>query len=299
MRKEILKTLVYFNLFDYPLTSLELWKFLQSKESCTLAELLTALEDPELQKQIEQKNGFIFLRGREPIVELRRERYSIAERKYRKVLWAVRFLRLIPMIRFVAVANTLALSYSRDNSDIDLFIVTRPGSIWLSRLLAVTPFALLGLRPKFGSERDTFCFSFFATETALDLSSIALSEDTYLLYWAATLVPVYDPDGLMEALWDENPWILRTLPNVYAMYSSTRRFIKSNAGKIKTFKESSGFLETLARSFQILRLPEPIRTIMNLDSRVIVTDEILKFHENDRRDEIQKRYIEHCELLNI
>ena len=46
------------------------------------------------------------------------------------------------------------------------------------------------------------------------------------------------------------------------------------------------------------RLPLQLRKMANLDSRVVVTDEVLKFHDNDRRlqfrdafESLLKRYL--------
>lgn len=299
MIKSIIKTVAYFDIFDFPLTALELWKFLKTDKPCALRDVVTALDAPELKSKIGKKNGFIFLAGRGEIVRLRLDRYLIAERKFKKALIAAKFLKFIPGIRMAAVSNTLAMSHARDESDIDFFIVTRPGSLWKSRLLAVAPFAILGLRPKPSKSRDGFCFSFFVSETALDMSNLKIKpEDPHLLYWLASFAPIYDPDGLIEALWDANPWIKESLPNCWPVRLSQKREIKAKAGRFfDSISPHLSFREALARAVQMLILPQNLSSVMNLDDRVIVTDEILKFHENDRRADVCRRYDEKCQML--
>ncbi|MBI4281158.1 hypothetical protein HY628_03095 [Candidatus Uhrbacteria bacterium] len=299
MRQAILKALAYFDLFDYPLTLIELWKYLPGLTPCSLEEARQEVLKSRETGAIEELNGFFFLPGRGEIVRVRQQRYLIAERKYRRALRVARWLRRIPGIRLIAVANTLAWSHAAEASDIDFFIITRPGSLWTSRLLGVLPF--FWARPRPGRERDTFCFSFWATETALDLQKIACQpSDPYLAYWLASLVPVYDPDGLAEALWEANPWMSQYLPNARPVISSFRRRVTASSRRSPTAVVAPRRLrEAAARAAQLLWLPAGLRRLMNVDQRVVVTDELLKFHENDRRQEIFERYQKRCGELGI
>lgn len=55
-----------------------------------------------------------------------------------------------------------------------------------------------------------------------------------------------------------------------------------------------GFCERLAKEIQLRRLPARILDMMNKDSRVVVTDSVLKFHDNDRRAEYRDRWNALC-----
>lgn len=300
MREAILRTLAYFDIFDYPLTSFEVWKLLRSRISYSYGDVVAALRDPALTPTIEHANGFWFLCGRGEIVRTRLARYTTAERKYERVRRALAFLRFLPSIRMIAVCNTLAWSHAREDADIDLFVVTTPGALWCTRLLAVLPFALAGLRPRTHHGRDLFCFSFFASERALDLASIRLKpDDPYLLYWVSSLVPVYDPDGLIEAVWETNSWVGEELPHARPSSPGTRRRVRGRALTVEHTKAGSGPGEALARALQLLRFPVELRMIMNTDERVIVTDDLLKFHENDRRKEFRGQYETRCRSLGV
>ena len=50
------------------------------------------------------------------------------------------------------------------------------------------------------------------------------------------------------------------------------------------------FLETLARRIQERRLPKQIAELANKDSRVVLNEFMLKFHENDRREEFRRQF---------
>lgn len=301
MEQAILKALVYFDLFEYPLTAVELWKYVPVARRSSLAEVIAGLAALAARGRVEHHGGFWTLRDRAAIINTRLSRYSASERKYARAKQAVRFLKQIPSIRMIAVANTLAWNHAREGSDIDLFIVTLPGAVWKSRLLGVTPFALLGLRPRAGAERDKFCFSFFAAESALDLAPFAITpDDPYLLYWAATLMPLYDPDGLIEGFWEANPWIGERLPNAWPAHPCARRRSAAPLASTRDFTSSASRIgEQCARAVQLLRLPPTLRGMMNIDGRVVITDEVLKFHVNDRREEIVTRYRARCREIGV
>lgn len=301
MEQAIQKALVYFDLFEYPLTAVELWKYAPTACRCALADIMAGLTELEARGRVEHHGGFWTLPDRAAIIITRLSRYTASERKYARAKRAVQFLKRIPSIRMVAVANTLAWNHAREGSDIDLFIVTCPGAVWKSRLLGVTPFALLGLRPRAGAERDTFCFSFFAAESALDLAPFMITpDDPYLLYWAATLASLYDPDGLLEALWEANPWIRERLPNAWQTRGAPRRRVEASSRDTRDFTPSIARVgEQCARAVQLLRLPPTLRSMMNVDGRVVITDEVLKFHVNDRREEIAERFRARCREVGV
>lgn len=218
----------------------------------------------------------------------------------------MRYVRLVPGVVAVAAGNTLAWWNTRPDSDIDLLVVARPGTVWLARLLVVAPFALLGKRPG-ASAVDPFCFSFFATTDALDFSSLRLDGgDPYLAYWTRSLVPVLDRGGAFDRIRAENEWTREVLPNVdFARrpsltpprptgLSSGRAPYEEGErnGERRSFVATT--LERVARAIQLRRFPPKIRALMNVDSRVVVNDRVLKFHENDRREEYRDRLNELC-----
>ena len=161
MTQAILKTLAYFDIFDYPLTLVEIWKWLyvENNRSASLSEVRQSLA--QLAGRVETKNGFWFLPGRSGIIQTRLERYSIAEEKFKKLLKVVKVLRRIPFIKMIAVCNRLAYSNTDEKGDIDLFIITEKNRLWLTRLLAVGWLKLNKQRPMPGNKKDAIDTNFF------------------------------------------------------------------------------------------------------------------------------------------
>lgn len=258
VERAILKTVVWFSLFEAPVTVFEIWKWmLEPDRAYSLEGVYAALEGEGLRGKLAGRDGFwtVAALDRRVTAEERRARFLDAARKYAKLRRAARYFALIPTVESVSAANTLAWWNTRPDSDIDLYVTVRPGAVWTTRLLMVTPFALLGKRPG-AAETDPFCFSFFAASDAPPVSAFALpGGDPYLDLWVRSLVPV---------------------------------FARRGAG-IPPMTRLVAAFEPLAKRLQMYRLPVRIKRVMNADTCVVVTDQVLKFHDNDRREEYRDR----------
>ncbi len=301
--RSILATLSYFDCFSYPLTPYETWKWLYhdaEEEPPELAEVFRLLrESGYLRERTDHAEGFYYLKGRFAIVLERKERYLLAERKYQQVLRAVRVLRFLPFLRAVAVCNSLAYSNTRDEGDLDVFVVTEPGRVWTARMFATGLASVLGWRPTADHGRDTLCLSFFLADSALRLAPFRLGEDDpYLRYWIDQLTPVYGDPVIFEELRAANAWHRDHLPNASGNHPTRRRYVVDTG--VSRFVRS-GFegvhsgalgdaLERRYRRFQERVLPEKLRRLANQDTRVVMNDAVLKFHENDRREEFRQKF---------
>jgi len=294
LQRSILAALAYFDVFDFPLTLVEISRFLprtspEDDAAPALADIRRALLDCP----VGERDGYYFLSGRDATVDRRREKYLLAAGKYRKARRLTAFLRLLPSVRLVAVCNSLAISNAERDSDIDFFVVTKPGTVWFTRLLTTGVVSLLGLRPDERTQRDRYCLSFFVTENSLNLSGLALpTGDTYLLYWLATLRPLYDAGGVMEKLAMANAWVGKSLP-AHAISE------KDRPAAVELDKKPLGILEGFAKRLQGRLFPKAIADLANRDSRVVVSDDMLKFHVNDRRAEIENAFRGRLRTLGI
>lgn len=301
----IVKTIVFFDIFDYPMTSFEIWKYLlfeKDPKEIRLGDIMSILESDPFDGLIEEKNGFYFLKGRVEILDERRKRYNFTDRKMKRALFAAKLFSFMPWIKMMAVANMIGSQNLRDSGDIDFFIITRKGRIWLTRLLCNTITSVLGLRPEEDNIKDKICLSFFATEDALDLRKLATLKfpdfDIYLLYWIAGLVPIYDKNENAESAYsrfiEANGWVKNYLPNWFAQIPSSRRVVRSGSW-IKAaggLLEILGRFENLARRFQHKRFPAAIRSKMNMGGGVIVNDRMLKFHISGNREDFYYKWKE-------
>jgi hypothetical protein len=229
------------------------------------------------------------------IVSKIEERDRFQARKYRRARLVARWLSLFSGIRFVALANTTAWGYARDQSDIDFFIIVRKGCIWQARLWGVLPFKLLGWLPGPREKADAVCLSYFIADDGLDISSHQVApRDPYFQYWFIALLPILD-DGVGELFWKANMSIVSAF--VFAKPWMVPEDLRVYPFRFRLF--SFRWLEFLAEKIQRAWFPPSIRNLINKDTRVLVDEHVLKFHTDDAREEYRKIFEAICKQRGV
>lgn len=207
IENSVVKTLAYFDIFDYPLTKEELFRFLYTDYAdfnrlhreqiwTDYTDFIDQLEKLQQLQHFQHKDGFYFLIGREEIVGVRQNKIKLIERKMKIAYKGIKKLRWIPFLRAVFVCNTVASGSADENSDIDLFIITNTKRLWLVRFFATITLKLFGLRTSGKRTKDKICLSFYVAEDSLNLESITIVQsDIYMMYWISQLMPMYDPEN--------------------------------------------------------------------------------------------------------
>ncbi len=198
----ILRTLLYSDLFDYPLTFAETAHYLIER-SATVDEVSACLaRSCWLADRVIQLNGYLALRGREALIARRLDRAATSDRLWQRARRFVRVLRVLPFVRMLAITGALAMKNSGAQDDIDVLIVTTPDRVWLTRALAI---ALVYVGKLCG---DTLCPNYVISERALVLERHTL----FMAHEFAQMVPVYNVT-IYDHMCAANPWIQRMLPN--------------------------------------------------------------------------------------
>ncbi|MDX9778702.1 MAG: hypothetical protein RBT30_00420 [Patescibacteria group bacterium] len=292
----VLKTLIFFNLFSYPLTSYELWRYLDV--AIDFVELKPVLLNLLSTGKIVEKQGFYFLPGQEKLLSIRQQRYHFANRKLKIAKRVTRLFRLLPSVKFVALSNLIGRHNLRDGSDIDLFIVTKKNRIWLTRLFCAGFMKILGQRPKPGNKKDKICLSFYVDENHLDLSSLTNGDrDYYFNFWLAGLHPLYDAGIYHHQLMQANAWLKKYLPNGDFLlnnqsYRESPRSWRAKVYSLSIIRRLVDLFEYWAEAWQLKIMPQALKEKINLDSRVIIRAGVLKLYLVDRRQEFSDRYTE-------
>jgi hypothetical protein len=269
LREAIIRVIAFFDLFDYPLTALEISAHLGG--TYLLSEIQAGLDTGDVW---EQEEGFYFLPGRREIITTRQSRYNYSARKMKIARRFARAFRLLPGVRAVALANSIGFYNMRDGSDIDFFIITAPGRIWLSRLYCTGLAKLLNSRPTAANKKDKICLSFYISSDCRDLKSLRLpGPDPYFDYWLSGLVLLYNKE------------------NTYQHFLAGNGLNEARAGaEAPVIVRSLGLLERIAKIIQLKIMPSSLRAAMNNSDGVVVNDQVLKFYQSDRRREILEKY---------
>ena len=312
----VLAALAYFDALDHPLTPLELAWYAwcwpgEGSQDWAMSSVLATIES--LGDRVECEEGFYVLKGRKSLIRQRKDRFLIADRKYRIAQRVTRLLALVPFVRMVAVCNDLALSAAPDDSDIDLFVVVESQYLWVARLwvCVLTFFQLLGPRPTPHNRRDAICLSFLAADNALDVSVLALPPlqdvpDVYLIYWIATLMPIYDAGGVYGSFFSANAWVASYVPHrpVHGAYLERTVYLGRLATLIKELIERATRIcgqwpERVSRSIQLQIMPSTLKQAARSGTQVILSERYLKFHLNDRRELYRARWMERMRGLGL
>lgn len=308
LKKSILQTLAYFDIFSHPLTLGEisnwLWNYGQNLSIASLADGLTELKNNNL---INEKFGYYFLGNKEEIIEIRRSRQLLVEEKMKIAVRASKILSFTPFLQAVFVCNTVSAFTPDEDSDIDVFVVVKSGRIWIARFLATFFLTIFGLRRTKKKIKNKICLSFYTTDDNLDFSGIKISEpDIYMCFWLTQLIPIFDKNNISQKIIEKNNWIKKYLPRAESFKTVSRwRIVPNFFSKLvvqvleKTWASGYGdLIEKQAKIIQKNKMKMNSESEQNLqNNHVIINDSMLKFHEKDRREEYQNEWGEKCRTL--
>lgn len=299
LREAILKTVVFFDLFNYPLTRWEIWQNLPIK--IDLSDLEIALDNFLQQENIlEVWDGFYFLAGRNELIKIRRERYNYANSKIKIARRASWFFRLLPSVKMVAVSNLIGHHNLRDESDVDILIISSPRRVWLSRLYCTGLMKLANQRPRQGNKRNKICLSFYASVDGLNMENLRLDvHDPYFDHWFLGLYPVYDQENILSYLHFKNVWLKEVFPNSLLLKDSfPDNYFKRSFGEWLFFGLGD-VLDFISKKIQMLIMPKRMKELALKEAGVLLSDTILRFYLNDRREEFYKKYHDRLIKLDI
>jgi len=302
LKDSILKTIAYFDLFDFPLTAEEIKEYLYNyNKPIHIKEIKGTLEQMKEDEIIEEIKEHFVLKERVSIVEVRKARKFIAEKLWNRTKLYGQYMRTVPFVRMVAVCNNLSYDNPNEQSDIDLFIVIKPGRMWLARLIISLILQFYGVRRHGNKIAGRFCLSFFVTTNKLNMEYLQIKPlDPYLAYWTKLLSPIYGEEIYEEFKKENETWIKEKYGLKFSDDSKKHMYVESDS-KLKKFFEwlFGGLIGNLIE--RLLKKSFKKRTLHKMkklghEASVIVSDDMLKFHNHDKRGEYLEKWKNICEL---
>lgn len=249
-----INSLIYHDLFDYPLSFAELVKW----------KAAPSVKVVQKDAQILYKNGLFFFEGREGIVYKRALRARDSKRKLIVAKSAARFIGFLPAIRMIAVTGSLAMSNTAPESDIDLMLVVKKGKLWTTRALTYLILKMTGFpvrKPGDKQQEDKLCLNIWMDESDMVWKS---GRNVYSAHEIGQILPLVNRENTYEKLLSANKWILKYWPN------SVKIFRYKKNGEVG----GSGILEKVLYWLQVLHMKRKI-------TREVVTPTRALFHPQD------------------
>jgi len=201
--RAILRTVLYASLFQAPVTVAELHRALMDV-GVDRVEIRSRLRRCFLRSRLEFTGEYVYPRGREAWLDLRRERM----RRTGELLDAHRpLLRAVagfPFVRLLALSGGCAHDNATD-SDVDVFLVVRRGRVWAVCL------ALMLLSKALGRRR-TLCVNYLVDEDGLALPE----RDLFTAAEIVGLRPLAGGAAYVHFV-EANAWVAERFPNFFWM----------------------------------------------------------------------------------
>ena len=217
-----------------------------------------------------------------------KEDFSEIEEKYlEKANKYIKFIKWLPGLKMIWIGNSLAMKSATKDSDIDLYIVTDKNAMWFVRIMVTFIFQVLWVRKDETHHAWRFCLSFFSTIDGMDFSSFKIDDDVYLYFWIVYFKPIADYSKTYEKFLEKN--------NSWANFDDYKKIIEENKKFIK-YKRKAWF-NNFFLTWLFDKLFKKIflkRTLNHFEKiwkpyGVIISDDLLKFHNWDVRKEISEK----------
>lgn len=211
------------------------------------------------------------------IHKLRRERRKITDAKLSR---ASKFLRLasrIPSIELIGLSGSCSMDNAQRNDDVDIFIITRSGRMWTSRMALLILAQILGIRRK---RTDTTSHDSVCINLIFDAVNIVIPESKRNLYTAHEVVqmrPIHIRGGVYERFMTENSWVRNYLPNARKVKGTLRNDHEARSNRKKQYA-----LEGIMKRIQLAVMKPHITS-------EIISDDQLWFYPNDFEDVIRSK----------
>ena len=202
LRSSILKTLAYFDLFNFPLALQDIRFFLdvEAGETVIERELRTLLR----LGRVYRTGDYYSLQNNPALAERRLKGELHADELLLIAARNARLLYQFPFVRGICISGSLSKRCADERADIDYFIITRANRLWIARTLMHLYKKLSYLR----GHQHRFCMNYYIDEEALEIEEKNIFTATEVL----TLLPMCG-NGALERFFEANTWATRYLPH--------------------------------------------------------------------------------------
>lgn len=288
--KAILKTLLYADIFNFPLSEKEIFNYLISDHKVKLEDLREVLKASNL--PINSSKKYFFLYGRDNLVQKRIRREKINIKKFRKAKKIIRIIGGIPGVRFIGVSGGLSMQNAEEDDDIDLFVITKNNFLWSTRMFLLMFLNILGVYRNRGSKdlKDKICLNMIIDEERISFKE--KKQNLYLAHEIIQLLPVFERDNTYHDFVAANSWVSKFLPNAQLQKNSLFKKKESVYEKLLIYILKFFLIEKITKFVQLIYMKNHI-------TRETVGKKILAFHPFDYEVYILNAYREKTKKFKL
>ncbi len=280
--KAILTSIIYSDIFNFPLTRDELWNFFISNNKITKSDFNISIQRLK-GKYISEIDGYFCLKNREQIIKIRNRNAPETDRKLIIAKKAAFYLSHIKSILFIGISGGLAMGDVEKEDDIDFFVITKKNTIFKSRFLILGVLQMLNLRRKRKDTdpSDKICVNFMIDEESISFTGER--HDVYTAHEILQIIPLYEAQNVFKKFINSNKWVKNFFPNSNDVRKRPTNKLNQNAILSFIFYTLDAIIsEKLCKSLQI-----PL--INKHKKNETVTNHILAFNPNDYRVQTLKK----------
>ncbi|MBS1683009.1 MAG: nucleotidyltransferase domain-containing protein [Bacteroidetes bacterium] len=199
--KAIIRTLLYFDIFDYPLATEEITRFLPIELNSSIEDNLSSLVRL---KKIFRCGKFYSIQDKPSLADRRIKGNLLAEKKIKTAKKYSRLVSFFPFVRAIMLSGSISKGFMDEKSDIDYFIITEKNRLWIVRTLL----ALFRRLVLFNSHKN-LCTNYFVDTDNLEIHE----KNVFTAIECCTLVPMYG-QSVIENFQRSNSWLLNYQPHL-------------------------------------------------------------------------------------
>ncbi len=198
--KSLLRAILYFDIFHYPITAEEAFAFAPSMVNAFSYQ--KSLDRLVADGLIFRIGNFYSIKNNPQLVDQRIRGNALAEEKMKTARKYSRLIASFPFVRAVMLSGSISKGFMNEKSDIDYFIITEARRLWIVRMA----FAIFRRVFLFNSHKN-LCTNYF-----IDTSNLAIPDhNLFTATELCTLRPTYGQE-VVEKFQNANQWAFTILP---------------------------------------------------------------------------------------
>ena len=196
----LLKPILYFSLFKYPLTEEEIFAFSEAKSKDKIKAELKKLVHNNVIYKIEE---FYLTENDGTLIKRRLSGNQMAKDIHEKAIKVSRFISKFPFVEGVGISGSLSKGYYDEDGDIDFFIITSPKRLWIARTLLI-----LYKKIFLFNSKKYFCVNYFISSNSLEIEE----KNRFTATELTTMLPMFGNRSFHD-FYEQNKWVKNYLPN--------------------------------------------------------------------------------------